>query len=101
MKKTILIGVLIITLLVISGCGQQQITCNKPYILVGTECCLDQNDNSICDRDEISQEGEGILRSCPYECCDDFKGFLDRPCSSGEICCPSGVCASSFDDCLT
>ena len=30
----------------------QQVTCNKPYILVGTSCCLDQNDNSICDVDE-------------------------------------------------
>ena len=27
-------------------------TCNKPYILVGTTCCLDQNNNNICDSDE-------------------------------------------------
>ena len=42
-------------MLLISGCPQQ-ITCNKPYILVGTECCLDQNDNGICDRDESQTE---------------------------------------------
>ena len=28
-------------------------TCNKPYILVGFGCCLDKDDNSICDKDEI------------------------------------------------
>ena len=27
-------------------------TCNLPYIKVGSECCLDKNDNKICDRDE-------------------------------------------------
>jgi len=36
----------------ISGCSQQ-IICNKPYILVGTECCLDNNNDSICDEDEV------------------------------------------------
>jgi len=34
----------------------QKIECNKPYILVGAECCLDQNDNSICDEDETVEE---------------------------------------------
>lgn len=29
--------------------------CNKPYILVGTDCCLDKNDNSICDSDEKTE----------------------------------------------
>jgi hypothetical protein len=28
--------------------------CNKPYILVGEDCCLDTDDNSICDSDETS-----------------------------------------------
>jgi len=55
--------ILLVGIVFISGCtsqtgnensGQQsqQVTCNKPYILVGTSCCLDQNDNSICDNDE-------------------------------------------------
>ncbi len=29
------------------------IVCNKPYIRHGYECCLDQNSNNICDKDEI------------------------------------------------
>lgn len=28
------------------------VVCNPPYIRVGVECCLDRNNNSICDRDE-------------------------------------------------
>jgi predicted TIM-barrel fold metal-dependent hydrolase len=31
-----------------------EVVCNAPYILVGTACCLDQNANSICDKDEIA-----------------------------------------------
>ncbi len=26
--------------------------CNRPYIIVGSQCCLDRDGNSICDRDE-------------------------------------------------
>ena len=32
--------------------NDSSIICNKPYILVGKECCLDKDDNRICDRDE-------------------------------------------------
>lgn len=28
--------------------------CNAPYILVGKECCLDEDANNICDRDEAA-----------------------------------------------
>ena len=54
MRKIILLG-LVISLLLIAGCGQQ-LVCNKPYILVGNDCCLDKNDNSICDKDETEIE---------------------------------------------
>jgi hypothetical protein len=39
---------------------QSKITCNKPYILVGNDCCLDMNDNSICDKDEILSQKKQI-----------------------------------------
>ena len=49
-----MLGILSIVLL--SACTTQiepkQTTCNKPYILVGNNCCLDKDDNSICDKDE-------------------------------------------------
>lgn len=55
---------LLILMFFLVGCGTQsptgqvvkQITCNKPYILVGDDCCLDKDDNSICDKDETTQE---------------------------------------------
>ena len=62
---------LFIVLLVLSGCenvdlsgisdedlervSEKLIVCNSPYMRVGAECCLDQNSNSICDRDETQK----------------------------------------------
>lgn len=31
------------------------VVCSSPYIRYGTDCCLDKNNNSLCDRDEQSQ----------------------------------------------
>ena len=78
----VIFGLLILVTIFISGCVQEVI-CNPPYIKVGTTCCLDQNNNSICDTDEqqISQPqetatycGDGICQpnencsSCPQDC---------------------------------
>ncbi len=49
MRRIIIFGVIIIALFLVSCVPP---TCNKPYILVGSACCLDQNDNGICDKDE-------------------------------------------------
>ena len=41
-----------------SGCLNQltpqkeEVVCNPPYIRFGAECCLDENANQVCDRDE-------------------------------------------------
>jgi hypothetical protein len=40
-------------ILILSGCISQSPTCNKPYILVGNNCCLDENADSICDKDKL------------------------------------------------
>ena len=59
-----LMAVFMVLALVIAGCGTAQTpekiapVCNKPYILVGTSCCLDSNDNRICDTDEAKAEGK-------------------------------------------
>ncbi|MFA5175944.1 MAG: hypothetical protein WC413_01625 [Candidatus Nanoarchaeia archaeon] len=53
----IILGTLVLCLFLISGCNNG-IICNKPYIQVGTECCLDQNSNSICDKDEPEKNEE-------------------------------------------
>ena len=54
MKRRFFIAIFAISVilaLVLSGCTQQ-VVCNKPYIQVGAQCCLDQNNNSVCDNDE-------------------------------------------------
>ena len=37
---------------------KEEITCNKSYIKVGNECCLDKNDNDLCDKDEQTTKTE-------------------------------------------
>ena len=32
---------------------KDEVVCNIPYIRYAKECCLDSNNNSICDRDEV------------------------------------------------
>lgn len=44
---------LVLALILVSGCISQM-TCNPPYILVGDACCLDRNDNKICDFEDIT-----------------------------------------------
>jgi hypothetical protein len=53
MKRNLLIILSLIILLLVAGCAE--VVCNKPYIQVGTSCCLDQNDNAICDSDESAK----------------------------------------------
>jgi len=36
----------------ITGDSVEGIVCNPPYMRFGSDCCLDENNNSICDRDE-------------------------------------------------
>jgi len=44
-------SVLLGLLLFFSGCIQQGPVCNRPYIPVGGDCCLDENGDGICDRE--------------------------------------------------
>ncbi len=75
-----------------SGTGQkqtkqqetQQVTCNKPYILVGTSCCLDQNDNSICDSDEVPKCNPNWKCSSWSDC--SQAGIQTRTCTDENKC---------------
>lgn len=42
-----------------SELGDNLIVCEKPYMRFETGCCLDQNDNAICDSDEAGAGGAG------------------------------------------
>lgn len=66
--KIYFIGLILISLFFLTACenidlskvsdedlgrlAEKAVVCNKPYIRFGTSCCLDTNDNKICDRDE-------------------------------------------------
>ncbi len=64
--KFIGFGVLVVLFVLASGCiegltpsaatstTQPSIVCNRPYIRVGGDCCLDRDGNGVCDRDETS-----------------------------------------------
>jgi len=47
---------LLLLCLLCACCLQKEasIVCNKPYIRVAGDCCLDLNDNNICDSDEVT-----------------------------------------------
>ncbi len=59
-KQIIIVGIIAFILGLGIGLGpdysiwKDKIVCNEPYILVGTNCCLDSNDNKICDVDETT-----------------------------------------------
>lgn len=41
---------------VTSDLHEELVVCNEPYIRYATGCCLDQNNNSICDNDEKTEK---------------------------------------------
>ena len=58
--------------LLLSGCIGQSPTCNKPYILMGSSCCLDENNDGICDSDKPVCGSPYILVG--KSCCLDGNG---------------------------
>lgn len=63
-RLLVMLLIIIVCLLVVIAIlkiTSQKVVCNKPYILVGTSCCLDQNDNSICDKDETTLQQETTI----------------------------------------
>jgi len=52
LKSAFMTIVLCSLFLLFVGCTQD-IKCEKPYILKGNDCCLDQNEDLICDSDEL------------------------------------------------
>ena len=73
MRKTLL--VLIAFMILFTGCenvnlennasqenlqngSNTSVVCNQPYIRVGDSCCLDKNNNSVCDDDEVNKSSQ-------------------------------------------
>ena len=50
-------GVLFICLLIaFTGCVQTQNSCIAPYVKIGDNCCLDKNNDGVCDNQESTQQ---------------------------------------------
>jgi hypothetical protein len=83
MAKHYLIFVL---LLVIFMYGCQEIVCNPPYIQVGTECCLDQDNNKVCDKDEkVEEESKIVITEKKPEIIEKEVKVKEYVCSDGSI----------------
>jgi len=57
MKKVHIRSFLVIITIFIAACGQidvteneEEIVCDSPYIRYAWDCCLDQDDNTVCDK---------------------------------------------------
>ena len=60
MKIFALLLILSVGLILLSGCvddPQDTVVCISPYIHTGSSCCLDANNNSVCDEGEVSIKG--------------------------------------------
>jgi len=79
MKKWLVV-LLFSAVLFVAGCTPapetEELNCESPYILYNNECCLDQNNNNLCDNTEkaayISPEkttssSDVLSVSCPKE----------------------------------
>ena len=49
MNPKALFVILLIVLIIYLGMTQKQAVCNPPYILHGSECCIDSNLDGLCD----------------------------------------------------
>ena len=71
MKKLLLFLPLILAVVVLAGCQKAEVpkpnvtVCEPPYMNVATYCCLDANNNSICDEYEPAPTNKSSPKSSP------------------------------------
>lgn len=46
----------------------QEVICNSPYIKVGNSCCIDTDNNNICDNDQLSLDLAEQLKELRHFC---------------------------------
>ena|GEM_PF-4548287 len=89
METKILLAITLLILTIFTtGCIQDSsdFACNEPYIQIGSECCLDANDNGICDSDEQPAQEEAPEEEAVVE--EDAMKEADEstPEASGDWC---------------
>jgi len=74
MRKIIIAFLIIPLFLLLIGCTTPKtenvttpVVCNDTYILVGSSCCLDQNNNAICDSDETEKPSAEVGTNAPVK----------------------------------
>ena len=55
---TIMVFVVLLFSLFLAGCGTK---CDRPYKLIDDVCCTDENQNNVCDIEELEMEEEEIF----------------------------------------
>ena len=64
--KEIIPILLAISAIMIIGCGNDGNICDEPFRIIDNECCIDSNNNSICDNDESEiEEGTDSIEREP------------------------------------
>ncbi|NQV91058.1 thioredoxin domain-containing protein [Candidatus Woesearchaeota archaeon] len=94
MKKILFVVTLLAAVIFIAGCtGGGNLVCNDPYIQVGSECCLDQNSNKVCDSDEGGAAPEAPAPTL------DVKSLLDDDAVKGDKNAPVTIVEWSDYEC--
>lgn len=82
----VIVAIVVLAIVFISNSNnnsQNEVTCNSPYIKVGTECCLDKNLNNICDNDEQIEKETNIWELNSFSVSggtsEDFTGCSHNP----------------------
>lgn len=58
---------IVLALLFLAACATNEVVCTEPYMQLGRGCCLDANNDSICDNDQKDAEGVLSCDLCPPE----------------------------------
>lgn len=81
MNPKALFVILLIVVIIYMGISQKQMVCNPPYILHGSDCCIDVNQDNICDKDQpeafVTTPGETTTTLDP---CAGMTGYNKTAC---------------------
>ncbi len=76
MRQLVLVLSFAVLAVLLAGClSSSVVVCDKPYIRNGDDCCLDNDDNGVCDKDE----GKAVASSgsdCPALDCSRCPGTV-------------------------
>jgi len=86
MKAFLVVSLL--ALLFIAACGGPSVECSKPYMLNGDECCLDNDSNAVCDKDDGRTTAPSSV--CKQDCSLCPATIIQRNVTVTKYICPDG-----------